>query len=56
MKKIPTVWKKDYTDNHKYVMSEEFTSPEVEEAFKKGTATLKVDGTACMVKDGKLYC
>lgn len=56
MKKIPTVWKKDYTDKHKYVMSEEFTSPEVEEAFKNGVATLKVDGTACLVKDGKLYC
>ena len=56
MKKIPTVWKKNYIDKHKYEMSDEFTSQETEEAFLYGEATLKMDGTACMVKDGELYC
>ena len=55
MKKIPTVFVREFSGHKITAIKPEFTSKEVEEAFLFGTPTLKVDGAACMLKDGKLY-
>lgn len=55
MKKIPTVFEREY-ENHKVVgISDKFTSFETEYEFKHGIATVKWDGSCCAVIDGKLY-
>ena len=53
MKKIPSLYKRDYEGNRQ-VYDE--VVPGCEWALAdEGIATLKIDGTACMVKDGVLY-
>lgn len=55
MKKIPTVFVREFEDHKPRSIHNEFTSPEVQEAFEKGTATVKFDGACCAVCNGKLY-
>ena len=55
MKKIPTVFERQY-ENHKVVgISDTFTSKMAEAAFLFGEATLKWDGSCCAIINGELY-
>lgn len=55
MKKIPTVFEREY-ENHKVVgITDNFTSEEAERAFRLGLATLKWDGSCCAIINGELY-
>ena len=55
MKKIPTVFVREY-ENHKVVnITDEFTSDVTKDAFTNGIATIKYDGSCCAVIGGKLY-
>lgn len=55
MKKIPTLFVREY-DNHKVVrITREFTNDECQKAFLEGIATVKFDGSCCAVIDGKFY-
>lgn len=55
MKKIPTVFERQY-ENHKVVgITDNFTSEEAERAFRFGLATLKWDGSCCAIIGGELY-
>lgn len=55
MKKIPTVFERQY-ENHKVVgISDKFTSELAKKAFLEGEATLKWDGSCCAIIDGELY-
>lgn len=54
MKKIPTLFTRVY-ENHKIVgIKDEITSG-CEEAFLHGRATVKVDGSCCVIIDDKFY-
>ena len=54
MKKIPTLFKREYA-NHKVVAVYDEITPGCEEAFLHGTATVKLDGACCAVIDGVFY-
>jgi hypothetical protein len=54
MKKIPTMFERDWNGDRSRVL------PQVHEGCEwvlagEGTATRKLDGTCCMIRDGKLY-
>ena len=53
MKKIPTLFKRDYQGNHQ--VYNELTEGTEWVANGEGWATAKRDGTCCMVKDGNFY-
>ena len=56
MRKIPTLFKKLYDSKDKFIgVSYEFTNDICEEAFKHGVPTVKFDGSACAIINGKLY-
>ena len=55
MKKIPTVFVREYENHHVANIINEFTSEEAKEAFINGKATIKYDGSCCAVIDGELY-
>jgi hypothetical protein len=54
MKKIPSLFKRDYDSDHRLLYDEVVPGSEWVLAGE-GTATIKFDGTACMVRDGVLY-
>lgn len=55
MKKIPTVFKREF-ENHKVVkVLPEFTNDECKDAFYNGIPTIKFDGSCCAVINGKFY-
>lgn len=55
MKKIPTLFKREF-ENHKVVkILPEFTNEKCREAFINGTPTVKFDGSCCAIIDGKFY-
>ena len=54
MKKIPTVFERIY-ENHKIVGITDKITPGCEEAFLKGEATVKFDGSCCAVINGEFY-
>ena len=54
MKKIPTLFKREY-DNHKVVAVHDEITPGCEEAFLHGTATIKIDGSCCAIINGEKY-
>jgi hypothetical protein len=54
MKKIPTLFKRIY-EGHKIVGITPEITEGCEEAFLKGVATVKIDGSCCAVIDGKFY-
>lgn len=57
MKKIPTMFKREYdVDGQMIGLTDIFTNDLCKYALLNGTVTVKVDGTACMIKEGKLYC
>ena len=54
MKKIPTIFERDWDNNPGLVLDK--PNPDAQWVFDgEGQATVKVDGTCCLVKDGKLY-
>ena len=54
MKKIPTLFERVF-DGHKIVDVLPNITPGCEEAFRRGTATIKLDGSCCAIIDGQLY-
>lgn len=55
MKKIPTVFERQYEDHKVVGISDTFTSDLAKKAFLEGEATLKWDGSCCAIIDGELY-
>lgn len=54
MKKIPTLFKREYA-NHRVVDIKDEITAGCEDAFLHGRATVKLDGACCAVIDGELY-
>ena len=54
MKKIPSLFKRDYGSGARLVYDEIVPGTEWAHAGE-GVATRKIDGTSCLVRDGKLY-
>lgn len=55
MKKIPTLFKREFSNNHVVSITDEVT-PGCEWVLKgEGCATIKVDGACCCVYKGKFY-
>lgn len=54
MKKIPTLFERVF-NNHKIVDITDKITPGCEEAFVKGAATVKFDGSCCAVINGEFY-
>lgn len=54
MKKIPTLFERIF-ENRKIVGITEKIMPGCEDAFLRGDATVKVDGSCCAIIDGELY-
>ena len=55
MKKIPTVFVREYKDYKVVNCTNEFTSEETKYAFENGVATIKFDGACCAIINGKFY-
>lgn len=55
MKKIPTVFVREYEDNKVVGISDTFTSELTKKAFLEGDATIKWDGACCAIIDGEFY-
>lgn len=54
MKKIPTIFERDWTGDRRRVVN--IPNPTAIWVFEgEGWPTRKIDGTCCMVRDGKLY-
>ena len=54
MKKIPTIFDRDWNSDRSRVV--DIPHPDCAWVFAgEGTATIKLDGTCCMVRDGALY-
>lgn len=54
MKKIPTLFQRDFANNPRYVTQE--VNPDAQWVIDgEGIATRKYDGMCCMVEDGKLW-
>lgn len=54
MKKIPTIFERDWTGDRSRVLDK--PNPECAWVFAgEGKATRKLDGTSCLVRDAKLY-
>lgn len=54
MKKIPTLFKREF-ENHKKVGITDEITPGCEDAFYHGKATIKIDGACCAIIDGEFY-
>lgn len=54
MKKIPTLFVRVF-ENHRIVAIKDEITPGCEEAFLRGIATIKVDGSCCAVINGEKY-
>lgn len=55
MKKMKTLFKRHYTGEHEFILLDEVSEGCEWVLNGEGIATRKIDGTACMVKDGKFY-
>lgn len=55
MKKIPTLFKREFKDHKVVNILPEFTDERCKEAFFKGIPTVKFDGSCCAIIDGKFY-
>lgn len=54
MKKCPTIFERDWDGDRSRVVDQ--VNPEAQWVFDgEGHATIKLDGTCCMARDGKLY-
>ena len=54
MKKIPTLFDRTFKD-HKVIGITDKITPGCEEAFLRGIATVKYDGSCCAIIDGEFY-
>ncbi len=54
MKKIPSLFKRDYGSGARLIYDEIVPGAEWAQAGE-GVATRKIDGTSCLIRDGKLY-
>ena len=54
MKKIPTLFKRNFIGKREFVITDEITNG-CEEAFLHGVAKIKVDGACCAIINGELY-
>lgn len=54
MKKIPTLFERVF-ENHKIVGITDKITPGCEEAFLRGDATVKADGSCCAIINGEFY-
>lgn len=54
MKKIPTLFKREFENHRKVGITDEIT-PGCEDAFYHGIATIKIDGACCAIIDGEFY-
>lgn len=55
MRKIPTMFKKQYENDRFIGVSHEFTNENCKTALLNGVPTVKFDGSACAIINGKLY-
>lgn len=56
MKKIPTLFEREYKDHEVIGIKPVLTSPDLQWVLDgEGEATLKIDGTCCAIIDGKFY-
>ena len=56
MKKIPTLFKREFQDHHVINISPELSRPELEWVLSgEGIATEKIDGACCAMMDGHFY-
>ena len=55
MKKIPTLFKREFKDHKVVKILPEFTDDKCKDAVINGEATIKFDGSCCAVIDGKFY-
>lgn len=55
MKKIPTVFEREYKDHKVVGITDKFTSEKAKQAFLYGNATVKYDGSCCAIIGGKFY-
>ena len=55
MKKIPTVFIKEFNGREFIEIKNEFTNDVCKNAFLNGVATVKFDGSACAIINGELY-
>lgn len=55
MKKIPTLYKRNFLSNHDFVLTQEVAEGMERILQGEGVATVKLDGAACAIIDGDLY-
>lgn len=55
MKKIPTVFEREYKNHEVVGISDTFTNEDTKNAFLEGIATIKYDGSCCAIIGGELY-
>ena len=55
MKKIPTLFKREFISNHDFILTEEVTDGMERILQGDGVATIKQDGAACAIINGVLY-
>ena len=55
MKKIPTLFEREFEKGKIVGINPVFTSEKCKEAFEKGVATIKIDGSCCAIIDGVFY-
>ena len=56
MKKIPTLFEREYSDHKVVGIKPVLTSPDLQWVLDgEGTATMKIDGACCAIIDGKFY-
>ena len=56
MKKIPTLFKREFQDHHVISISPEVSSPDLAWVLAgEGVATEKIDGACCAIIDGQFY-
>ena len=56
MKKIPTLFKREFQDHHVISISPEVSSPDLAWVLAgEGVATEKIDGACCAIFDGRFY-
>jgi hypothetical protein len=55
MKKIPTLFVREFDGNKIVNITPEFTSDICAEAFLLGVATVKIDGSCCAIINGEFY-
>ena len=55
MKKIPTLFKREFKDHKVVKILPEFTNGTCADALYRGIPTVKFDGSCCAILDGKFY-